>query len=182
MGDALARLERLPVPVLAAVEGHALGGGSEIALACDIVVAAEDARMGMVHRRMGLAPGWGGGQRLLRRAGHPMAMRIMLDAKPISGRELLDLHLADVLAPPGHALRLATSMAEDIAAMPREVVAAIKQTVLDARDLPYERAMERERERFPALWAGPAHEEAVEAFLARRQRAGWSDERQRAAE
>ena len=77
MGDALLKLERLPVPVIAAINGYALGGGSEVAMACDLRIADGTARMAFVQIRMALTPGWGAGQRLLRLVGYARAMRVI---------------------------------------------------------------------------------------------------------
>ena len=172
MGDALHKLEQLPVPVIAAIEGHALGGGAEIALACDIRIVSEHARVGLVHRRLALIPGWGGGQRLLRLAGYARAMDMLLAARPLSGQELAALGLANIVAPPGEALKTARSLAERLATFDPSTVSATKSLLRDGLDLPYDEALAAERARFPGLWAGQAHLDAIRAFHDGTSRAG----------
>lgn len=167
MGDALLRLEALPVPVIAAVNGHALGGGSEIALACDLRVVDEALRFGLVHLRLGLIPGWGGGQRLLRLVGHGRAMALLLGAEAQGAEELRALGLADRIAPAGAALPLARSLAESIAAADPACVRAIKQLLAAGLRMPYAEALAEERALFPGLWAAEAHVLAVRRFAAR---------------
>jgi enoyl-CoA hydratase/carnithine racemase len=166
MGDALARLEALPIPTIAAVNGYALGGGSEIALACDLRVVSEDVKFGLVHLKLGLVPGWGAGQRLLRLVGHARAARMLLEARPFGASELLDLGLVSHVTPPRAALPAARALAEDIAASDPATVRAVKVLLAAGRDLPYAEALAVERALFPDLWAAPAHVAAVERFMA----------------
>ncbi|NUQ05838.1 MAG: enoyl-CoA hydratase/isomerase family protein, partial [Anaerolineae bacterium] len=111
MGDALLKLEQLPVPVIAAINGHALGGGAEIALACDLRVVDRSARIGFVQIRRGLIPGWGGGQRLLRHVGYARALEILLRGRVMGAEDLLALSLATEIAPHGEALASALRLA-----------------------------------------------------------------------
>lgn len=168
MGDALLALEQLPVPVIAAVNGYALGGGSEIALACDLRVVAEDVRFGLVQAALGLTPGWGAGQRLLRLVGYGRALDMLLAARPHSAAELQALGVVQHVAPPGEALVAARALAGRIAALDPATARAIKGLLRDGGALPYEQALDAERARFPALWAGAAHWDAVERFLTRK--------------
>ena len=170
MGDALRALEDLPVPIIAAINGYALGGGSEIALACDIRVASEDAKLGLVHLRLGLTPGWGAGQRLLRTVGYGRALDMLLAARAYSGTELRELGLVQHVAPPGEALPAARDIATRIAANDCDAVRAIKALLRDGLRMPYDEALAAERERFPALWEAKAHWAAVDHFLTRKQR------------
>lgn len=170
MGDALLALERLPVPVIAAVNGYALGGGSEIALACDVRVVAEDVQLGLVHASLALIPGWGAGQRLLRLVGYGRAMDMLLAARPFTAAELQALGVVQHVAAPGQALDLARALAARMAALDPATVRAIKSLLRDGCALPYEDALAAERARFPALWAADAHWRAVDRFLARNKR------------
>lgn len=172
MGDALRALERLPAPVIAAVEGHALGGGAEIALACDLRIVSERVRFGMVHRRLALIPGWGGGQRLLRLVGYPRAMEILFDARPLDAEELVALGLASEVVPAGQTLAAARALAERLAATDPDTARAIKGLLRDGLEMPHDEALAAERARFPGLWAGQAHLEAVRAFHEGSRRAG----------
>ena len=167
MGDALLRLERLPVPVIAAVNGYALGGGSEIALACDLRIVDATARMAFVQIRMGLTPGWGAGQRLLRLVGYARAMELLLRGTVMHAPELLGYGLVNQVVEAGTALTHALHLAQHIAASPPEVVRGIKRLLQAGVNQPYESALQTERDLFPALWAAEAHVEAVEQFLRR---------------
>ncbi len=168
MGGALRRLEALPIPSIAAVDGFALGGGSEIALACDLRVVDEAARFGLVHGRLGLIPGWGAGQRLLRLLGPARAMDLLLSGRQLGAQELLDLGLAGRRAPAGQALSAARAWAQEILRLDDGVIRAVKGLLAAGRELPYDQALALEASCFPVLWAAPAHRQAVAAFLGRR--------------
>jgi len=167
MGDALLTLERLPIPVIAAINGYALGGGAEIALACDIRIVDEKARLGMVQMRMGVTPGWGAGQRLMRLVGYPRAMQMLLRSHVMHAPEIKELGLTMSIVDQGEALDHAMRFARHVAQSPPETVRGIKQLLQAGLNTPYEEALQIEREIFPPLWAGDAHAEAVEKFLIR---------------
>jgi enoyl-CoA hydratase/carnithine racemase len=167
MGDALLRLERLPVPVIAAINGYALGGGSEVAMACDMRIADETARMAFVQIRMGLTPGWGAGQRLLRLVGYARAMEFLLRGNILQGAELFAAGLVNQVVEAGAALPYALKFAEQIAASPPDVVRGIKQLLQAGLTQPYDEALRVERDIFPPLWAAEPHLQAVEQFLSR---------------
>lgn len=168
MGDALRQLEQLPVPVIAAVNGYALGGGSEIAVACDLRIVDEAAQLGFVQARMALTPGWGAGQRLLRIVGYSRAMGILLEGRPMGADELLTHGLAHQVAPRGLALDVALTFARKFMQYPPEVVSSIKRLLWSGLTQPYEDALQSEQDLFPPLWASEPHLRAVEAFLTRR--------------
>lgn len=168
MGDALLSLERLPVPVIAAINGYALGGGSEIALACDLRVADAAVNMGFVQVRRGLMPGWGGGQRLIRLVGYSRALELLLTARRLFLDDLVALGLVTGTAPQGQALPAALDLARQIAAHDPAAVRAVKALALAALAQPYEAALHTERALFPPLWTGAAHQAAMQQFLARR--------------
>lgn len=165
MGDALMALERLPFPVIAAINGYALGGGSEIALACDMRIVDSKVRMGLVHIRLGLTPGWGAGQRLLRLVGHARAMEILLRGRAMHAHELSDLGLVNDIVKQGQALARAVNFAHHVAEHSPELVRSIKMLLLAGMNEPYLQALQVERELFPALWAADEHLKAVEKFL-----------------
>ncbi len=165
MGDALLALERLPVPVIAAINGFALGGGSEIALACDLRIVDEKARLGLVHLRWALTPGWGAGQRLLRLVGYPKALDLLFHRHIMHAPELQALGLANRVVEPGRALRSALDFAQVIAQNPPEVIRAVKALLQAGLNHPYEQALQHERDLFPPLWAADAHINAVNNFL-----------------
>ncbi len=168
MGDALLAMERLPVPVIAAINGYALGGGSEIALACDLRIIDSAARLGFVQIRMGLTPGWGAGQRLLRLVGYGRALEILLRGNVLRAPEIEALGLATRVVEQGTALDSALDFAREIVKAPPDVVRAIKALLQAGLNRPYESALQAKRDLFPALWAAEAHVKAVDEFLARR--------------
>lgn len=167
MGDALLALERLTVPVIAAINGYALGGGSEIAMACDLRFADEKARMGFVQIQIALTPGWGAGQRLLRQVGYAKALEVLLDGHAMSAPELLATGLVNRVVEAGQALPHALAFAQKIAAAPPDVVRAIKALLRAGLTQPYDAALQFERDLFPPLWAAEPHLAAVERFLKR---------------
>lgn len=167
MGDALLALERLPVPVIAAINGYALGGGSEVALACDLRIADEQARLGFVQMRMALTPGWGAGQRLLRAVGYARALDLLLSSHILHAPELLSLGLVNRVVEAGTALAHALTYARHIAALPPDVVRAMKALLQAGLTRPYDEALRFERALFPPLWAAEPHQRAVERFLNR---------------
>jgi enoyl-CoA hydratase len=106
-------------PVIAAVEGHAVAGGLELAAWCDLRVAAEDAVFGVYCRRWGIPLMDGGTIRLARRIGHSHALDLILTGRGVSGEEALRMGLANRLAPPGQALAAATELAHEVASRPQ---------------------------------------------------------------
>ena len=100
MGDALSRLEALPCPTIAAINGPARGGGAEISLACDLRVMAEDADIGFVQTKLGIVTAWGGGQRLLRAIGYSRALDLMVTGRILRAAEALGLRLVNAWPPP----------------------------------------------------------------------------------
>ncbi len=167
MGDALLQMERLPVPVIAAMNGYALGGGSEIALACDMRIADAQIKMGMVQIQMALTPGWGAGQRLLRLVGYSRAMELLLRGDVLRAGDVQALGLVNRLVDVGQALPAALEFARQIADRPPDVVRGIKTLLQAGLNQPYEQALQTERAIFPPLWADDPHLEAVEAFVQR---------------
>ncbi|MBC7809876.1 MAG: enoyl-CoA hydratase/isomerase family protein [Burkholderiales bacterium] len=165
MGDALLTLERLPVPVIAAVNGYALGGGSEIALACDLRIVDENARLGLVHIRLGLIPGWGGGQRLLRMVGYSQALDLLLRGHIMRADELKALGVATRVVERGTSLSQALELAQQIASADAGTVRAIKSLLQAGVNHPYAEALDFERSLFPALWEADAHLRAVSDFM-----------------
>ena len=164
MTAALAELEALPVPVVAAIEGHCLGGGAEIALACDLRFVGEGVRFGLVHLRLALVPGWGAGQRLLRLVGYGRAMQLLLEARPLDAADLDALGLVAGIAPTGGALEEAQAwigrwLNADSAAV-RDIKAMLRNGLTQSPD----EAAADEESRFPARWASEAHIEAMLAF------------------
>ena len=159
MGTATARLAAGPFVIVAAVEGAALGGGAELSQLADWVVMSKSARIGFVHARLGVSPGWGGAKLLARRVGRSAATTILLRAEvhPLDGA--LALGLADESAADGDALNAAESWLKPIIASPPEAIRGalrILRKGSPAVDADTERAV------FRSLWGGAAHKAALE--------------------
>ncbi|MCA0457618.1 MAG: enoyl-CoA hydratase/isomerase family protein [Chloroflexi bacterium] len=167
MGDALMALERLPVPVIAAMNGYALGGGSELALACDLRIADEKTRMGFVQAKMGLTTGWGAGQRLLRLVGYARAMDMLLSSRVMHAPELLAVGLVNRVVEKGSALEHALHYAQHVTQHAPLAIRGMKTLLQAGINQSYEQALQTERELFPPLWADEPHIRAVEAFFKR---------------
>ncbi len=165
MGDALLTLERLPVPIIAAINGYAVGGGAELALACDVRIADEKTQFGMVHIRRGLIPGWGGGQRLLRLVGYGRAMEILLSGQILKPAELMSLGLVNQIVPAGTALDVALDLAKHIAHTDADAARAVKTLLQAGARQPYDAALQTERSLFPALWVGDTHVHSLDQFV-----------------
>lgn len=155
-------------PVIAAVEGYALGGGCELALACDLIVAAEDAQLGQPEIRVGIMPGAGGTQRLLRAAGRYKALLWSLTGDAIPAREAHAANLVSELAPAGGALARAVALGEKIAAMPPLAVRAVRDAVRLGADVPLDTALALERRYFERLFDTKDQKEGMRAFLEKR--------------
>lgn len=167
-GRVLGRISGLRQPVVAAVQALALGGGLELALACDFVVLDERAEVGLPEVGLGLIPGAGGTQRLGRRIGSGRALRAILLGERISAQQALELGLATELAAPGDALAVALALAERLAAQPAAAVQSAKSAVTGAAEQPLPAGLERERELFVAILGSADAREGVAAFLERR--------------
>ena len=157
-----------PKPVIAAVEGYALGGGCELALSCDLIVAAEDARFGQPEIRVGIMPGAGGTQRLLRAAGRYKAALWTLTGEPIPAPEAHAANLVSRLVAPGTALAEAQALAARIAGMPPLAVQAIREALRLGADVPLDTALSLERRLFERLFDSDDQREGMDAFLQKR--------------
>jgi enoyl-CoA hydratase/carnithine racemase len=155
-------------PLIAAVEGYALGGGCELALACDLIVAAEGAKFGQPEIKVGIMPGAGGTQRLLRTIGKYQALRMMLTGEPITAHEAFGNGMVSELCPDGHALDRALAMARTIAAMPPLAVRAIREVVQQGQDASLEMALLLERKAFQLLFDTDDQQEGMRAFMEKR--------------
>jgi enoyl-CoA hydratase len=170
MGSALNRLEALPCPTIAAINGPARGGGAEIALACDLRVMSADADLGLVQITLGLTPGWGAAGRLLRLVGYSKAVELLMTGQVLGAQEALTCGLINRLAPTGKALDGALELARTISQMPAEAVQAVKRILRAGVMLPAGAAGAVEHAEFPPLWAAEEHQLAVERFLKRADR------------
>ena len=156
------------VPLIAAINGAALGGGLELALACDLRVAVPGAKLGLPEASLGLLPGFGGTQRLAELIGPSRAMRMLFTAQPITAQEALAVGLIDAIAEDGDALGSSVKLAETIAVHPRNAVAASKEALRTGLDVGIEAGLDRERELFGRALVGQEGRSGLAAFLARR--------------
>jgi len=161
-------VRRSPKPVIAAVEGYALGGGCELAMACDMIVAADDAQFGQPEIRVGIMPGAGGTQRLLRTVGRYKALMWSLTGQMVPAREAFAANLVSELVAKGQALPRSIQIAEQIAAMPPLAVQAIREAVRLGADVPLETALALERRLFERLFDTQDQKEGMRAFLEKR--------------
>jgi enoyl-CoA hydratase len=161
-----ARLERLPQATLAEIGGPALGGGLELALACDLRIAAEDARLGLPEARLGLVPGAGGTQRLTRLAGEALAKRLILRAEIVDGREAAALGLVQWAVPAAELASRARALAAELAALPPAALAACKRCIAAA--LQGGDGYEAEVEGTASLLASAETQRRVREFLEKR--------------
>lgn len=162
------RIARLRTPLIAAVHGYALGGGCELAMLCDMIVAAEDAQFGQPEISLGLMPGAGGTQRLTRAVGKARAMELILTGRRFSARQAEAWGLVTRVVPPEAVLDEALRLAREIAARPPVAVRLAKQAVLRAFDTHLEAGLDYERQCFYLLFATDDAAEGVRAFLEKR--------------
>lgn len=161
-------LRACPKPVIAAVEGAAAGGGFSIALACDLIVAAEDARFMMSHARLGLTPDGGGSWHLARLLPRPLALQAIWLAEPFGARELATHGLVAQVSDSGRALASALALAERLAAMAPNAVAAGKELVNQALREPLARQLTAERDQMLEALFHPNGGEGLQAFADKR--------------
>jgi enoyl-CoA hydratase/carnithine racemase len=161
-------LEAVPKPVIAAVNGFALGGGCEVAIACDFRFAAQDARIGMPEIRLGIMPGSGGTQRLPRLIGLARARDLVLSGRHVGADEALAIGLVDRVVLPEDVYGAAREEAHRYASGPTRAYAAAKRALAAASDLPLPEGLELEREVFVPLFATRDQEEGMRAFLEKR--------------
>ncbi|MFL5640992.1 MAG: enoyl-CoA hydratase-related protein [Chloroflexota bacterium] len=162
------RLALIGLPMIAAVRGVALGGGCELAMTCDMVVAADDASFGQPEILLGVMPGAGGTQRLTRAIGKARAMELILTGRPMSADEALARGLVTRVVPPEATLDVALELAGLVATMPPLAVRAAKAAVLDASDRPLADGLARERAAFFALFDTDDQAEGMAAFTQKR--------------
>jgi enoyl-CoA hydratase len=163
----LDRLARLPVPVIAAVNGVALGGGCEIAMACDIVLASAGARFGQPEVKLGVIPGFGGTQRLVRRVGWSNALDLCLTGRVIDASEALRIGLVSRLVE-GDVRAAALALGAEIAALGPVAVRLCKRVLHENADQALASAQAAERTAFGLCFATDDQKEGMSAFLEKR--------------
>ncbi len=168
MQGILGRLSALPVPVIAVLNGYALGGGTEIAMACDMRIMEEHAYMSFKQARVGLMTGWGGGGRLLRAIGYGRAMELLTTCKELYPEDALEMGLANAVVPKGDGLRVAKAMVREISKSAPGAIRSIKELLLFGLENTLDETTSQESSRFADLWVSEDHDEAVKAFFEKR--------------
>ncbi|XP_067944062.1 ethylmalonyl-CoA decarboxylase-like [Watersipora subatra] len=176
MQTTLSNLRNLPLPSFALLQGNVLGGGAELAVACDLTIAHPNTSIYFIQAKMGIVPGWGGATHLVNKVGYHRALQILLSADRVSSGRAHSIGLVD------HLLNLPqncdASLSDDklleksldiidnqFAQLPVEVVRAAKSVAINASQLAYSDSISHERYIFKSLWGGPANLEALESNL-----------------
>jgi len=162
------RIRKMTMPLVAAVNGIALGGGCELAMLCDMIVASETAQFGQPEINLGIMPGAGGTQRLTRAIGKARAMEMVLTGRPISARQAEAFGLVTKVVPAEAVLDEAVALAKEIASKPPVAVRLAKEAVLKAFDTTVEGGLDYERKAFYLLFATEDRTEGIQAFLEKR--------------
>ena len=163
-----APIQHCPKPVIAAVCGYAYGGGCELAMLADIIVAGEGARFSQPEIRIGIMPGIGGTQRLVRAVGKAKAMRMALTGQPISAHDAWVAGLVSDVVADDQVLPTALELARTIAAMPPLAAEQIKEVILAGLDAPLDTALALERKANALLFASRDQKEGMQAFIEKR--------------
>lgn len=166
--DVFRKLETFPVPVIAAVTGYALGGGCELALACDFRIAAENAVFGQPEVGLGITPGFGGTQRLARVIGPGKAKEMLYTAKNIKADEAFRVGLVNSVVPVGTCLEEAVKLAERIARNAPIAVRATKKAVNEGLEMKMDDAIVLEEELFSSCFESADQQNAMAAFVEKR--------------
>src|SRR5207253_775622 len=155
-------------PLIAAVNGYALGGGCEVALMCDMIVAGETARFGQPEINLGIIPGAGGTQRWPRSAGKYAAMEVMLTGAPVTAQRACELGIVNKVVPAEMTITIAKRLARQIAEKPPLAARMAKEAVLKAFEAPLAEGLASERKSFYFLFATEDQKEGMHAFLEKR--------------
>ncbi|RYE41467.1 MAG: enoyl-CoA hydratase [Hyphomicrobiales bacterium] len=167
-GEVFEVLDGIGKPTIAAVEGFALGGGCELALATDTVIAGAGAQFGQPEIRVGLIPGAGGTHRLVKMAGRQRALRLLLTGDRFDAEQAHQLGIVSEIVPDGTALDRATALAEQLLALPPLSLQLIKELARNAEDAPLRSGLMLERRAFQLIFDSEDHTEGLNAFLERR--------------
>ncbi len=161
-------IERLGKPVIAAVNGFALGGGCELAMACTLRIAADTARFGQPEINLGLIPGFAGTQRLVRLVGKTKAMELILTGDPISASDALAIGLVNRVVPAAELMKEARALAAELAAKPPIALRYAMDAINDGMEMPFAEACRLEASLFGMVTATEDMKEGTRAFLEKR--------------
>ncbi len=162
------RIFKIKKPMIAAVSGFAFGGGCEVAMMCDMIIASETAKFGQLEINLGIIPGAGGTQRLTHAIGKWKAMEWILTGNVYNAQEAFVAGLVNKVFPVGEYLNEAKKLAKKIAEKSPIAIAAAKQSILKALELPLEKGLAAERELFYQLFDSEDQKEGMRAFLEKR--------------
>src|SRR5438876_11194721 len=162
------RIRRIQKPLIAAVGGYALGGGCELAMHCDMIVASENTRFGQPEINLGVMPGAGGTQRLARTLGKYRTMEMVLTGVQLSAQEMANHGLVNRVVPKGEHLNEAMKLAQTVVALPPIAVRLAKESVLAAFETSLEEGLALERKNFFLLFSTEDMREGMQAFIEKR--------------
>lgn len=162
------RIKSIQKPIVAAVSGFALGGGCELMMHCDIIVASENAKFGQPEINIGVMPGAGGTQRLTHAVGKAVAMDVVLSGRFLSAKEVLSFGLISRVVPKEHWFESALQLAKQVASKGPVALRAAKQSVLNANEAPLSSGLIEERQLFYSLFDTDDQVEGMTAFLEKR--------------
>lgn len=161
-------IESCNKPVIAAVNGYALGGGTELALACDFIYAAEEAIFGLPETTLGLFPGFGGTQRLAKNIGFSRAKEAIFTGRTFTAQEALEWGMVNVIVPRAELMKRVTAVAQKIAANAPIALSGAKKVMNEGRGMAINKALENERQQFTTIFKSEDHKEGLIAFLEKR--------------
>ena len=162
-------IRRVETPMIAAVGGYALGGGCELAMHCDMIIASENARFGQPEIKLGIIPGAGGTQRLARTFGKYRTMEMVLTGANFTAQEMADHGMVNHVVPKGEHLTEAIKLAKVVAAQPPIAARLAKDAILSAFEMPLEQGLTNERKNFFLLFATEDQSEGMKAFMEKRE-------------
>lgn len=162
------RFAALRIPKLAAISGYALGGGCEVAMMCDVLLASESARFGQPEIKIGCIPGIGGTQRLTRLVGRAQAMDMILTGRMVDAQEALRIGLVSRVLPDEDLSSAAWDVAQTIASYPSDILTMAREAVNMAEETALSAGIRQERRAYHALYGLPSQKEGMTAFLEKR--------------
>ena len=157
------RLLNLPIVSLAAIDGHAIGGGAELATACDFRIMTPTAKIGFVHAKLNVSPGWGGGTRLVKLIGRTNALKLLMKGSVIDANKAIEYGLTDeIVSKNGNIVKESQMWLKQNLAGNVESIRALKTLVATASDTDTRSSLVTERQQLMTVWGMPSHEEARE--------------------